>query len=149
MRPLRFLETVRPLQRGYVVMKRTAFGSSAQAYRAATESSLRLKLRTYYRRKQKAYAESFTDLFDADLHQLFLESTARKGRISADKFLRQRRRNIVRVVCQWTCEPKYRVNEILGDLIERTGELDLTAEAADSDHGAAPPGPSSRLIVPG
>ena len=26
MRPLRFLETVRPLQRGYVVMKRMAFG---------------------------------------------------------------------------------------------------------------------------
>ena len=107
--------------------------SGLTPYRATLESSLRIKLKTYYRRKQKAYAESFTDLFDADLQQLFPESTTRNGRIPADKFLRQKRRHIVGVVCRWTCEPKYRVNEILGDLIERTGELDLAAEAADSE----------------
>ncbi len=34
-------------------------------------------------------------------------------------------------------------------LLERVLRPRDTAEAADSDHGAAPPGPSSRLIVPG
>ena len=38
-----------------------------EPYRPATESSLRLKLRTYYRRKQKAFAESFPDFYDDDL----------------------------------------------------------------------------------
>ena len=107
--------------------------SGLEPYRASLESRLRIKLTPYYRRKQKAYAESFTDLFDADLQQLFTESTARNGHIAAARFLRQKRRHIVSVVCQWTCEPKYRVNEILGDLIERTHELDLVADPADSE----------------
>ncbi len=102
-------------------------------YRASLESSLRIKLKTYYRRKQKAYAESFTDLFDVDLQQLFPKSASRNGCITAEKFLRQKRRNIVGVVCKWTREPKYRVNEILGDLIERSKELGLAADAADSE----------------
>ncbi len=102
-------------------------------YRASLESSLRIKLKTYYRRKQKACAESFTDLFDTDLQQLFPESKGSNGRISAEKYLRQKRGNIVGIVCKWTCEPKYRVNEILGDLIERTNELDLAADATDSE----------------
>ena len=63
---------------------------------------------------------------------MFPESKGRNGRISAEKYLRQKRRNIVGVVCKWTCEPKYSVNEILGDLIERTHELDLVADPADS-----------------
>ena len=37
------------------------------------------------------------------------------------------------IVCKWTCEPKYRVNEILGDLIERAHELDLGVDATDSE----------------
>tara|TARA_B100000959_G_C14909431_1_gene594469 strand:+ start:427 stop:1449 length:1023 start_codon:yes stop_codon:yes gene_type:complete len=102
-------------------------------YCASYESSLRIKLKTYYRRKQKAYAESFTDLFDVDLHQLFPKSSASNGHVPAEKFLRQKRRNFVEVICRWTCEPKYRVNEILGDLIERARALDLAADATDSE----------------
>ncbi len=105
-----------------------------EPYRAATESSLRLKLRTYYRRKQKAYAESFPDFYDADLRQLFVEIPAvRNGHETAARFLRQRRRTVVAAVSRWTREPKYRVNELWGDLVERAEELQLAADPHDSE----------------
>ena len=105
-----------------------------EAYRAATESSLRLKLRTYYRRKQKAYAETFPDFYDADLRQLFVPMPVeRKGYLSASRFMRQRRQNIVGAVSQWTREPKYRVNELLSELADRAEELELAADPQDSE----------------
>ena len=105
-----------------------------EPYRAATESSLRLKLRTYYRRKQKAYAETFPDFYDADLRQLFVAMpTERNGHLCAGRFLRQRRRTVVGAVSQWTREPKYRVNELLSDLVMRAEELGLAADPHDSE----------------
>ena len=53
--------------------------------------------------------------------------------IAAAVFLRQNRRKIVNHVCHWTQEPKYRVNELLGDLTERAGELGLAVDPADSE----------------
>ena len=108
-----------------------------EAYRVGTESSLRLKLRTYYRRKQEAYAETFPDFYDADLRELFVampvERSQRNGHLCAARFMRQRRRGIVAAVSQWTREPKYRVNELLTDLVDRAEELELAADPGDSE----------------
>ena len=105
-----------------------------EAYRAATESSLRLKLRTYYRRKQKAYAETFPDFYDADLRRLFVAMPEdRNGHVCAGRFMRGRRRGIVGAVSEWTREPKYRVNELLTDLVVRAEELGLAADGGDSE----------------
>ena len=100
-----------------------------EPYRPATESSLRLKLRTYYRRKQKAFAESFPDFYDDDLRKLF-GGVMGSG---AAVFLRSHRRQVVSAVSQWTREPKYRVNELLEDFIERAESLDLGADSGDSE----------------
>jgi hypothetical protein len=103
-----------------------------EPYRPSLESSLRIKLRTFYRRKQKAFAESFPDYYDADLRKLFGGRTARNGD-SAAGFIRRNRRQMVTAVNQWTREPKYRVNELLEEFIERAEELRLGAAGNDSE----------------
>jgi len=57
----------------------------------------------------------------------------RNGHVSASRFMRQRRQNIVGAVSQWTREPKYRVNELLSELSDRAEELELVADPHDSE----------------
>ena len=90
-------------------------------YRAADYNCLNVKLKTYYARKRKLYADTYPDFYDADLRQLF---NATSG-ISASSYLRQRKRRLMNSVCQWTNEKKFRVNKLLTRLIERCDQLDL------------------------
>jgi hypothetical protein len=52
--------------------------------------------------------------------------------LKASTYLRQRRRQLMDSVCQWTNEKKYRVNKLLTRLIERCDELDLHIKADDA-----------------
>ncbi len=103
-----------------------------EPYRPSVESSLRLKLRTYYRRKQKAFAESFPDFYDDDLRKLFGARRRRSGD-GAAQFLQQHRREVVNAVNRWTKEPKYRIHELLADLEERAEALRLPAATSHSE----------------
>jgi hypothetical protein len=93
-------------------------------YRAADYDCLNLKLKTYYARKRKMYADTYPNFYDADLRELF-SATAGPGRITAAAYLRRRRRRLLNSVCQWTNEKKFRVNKLLSRLIDRTDQLDL------------------------
>jgi len=95
-----------------------------ESYRPSVESSLRIKLRTYYRRKQKAFAESFPDYFDEDLRGIFKASSSSSG-LSAGLFISDNRKQVVDAVNQWTREPKYRINELLEEFADRSEELNL------------------------
>ncbi len=90
-------------------------------YRAADYNCLNVKLKTYYARKRKLYADTYPDFYDADLRQLFNATTG----INASSYLRQRKRRLMNSVCQWTNEKKFRVNKLLTRLIERCDQLDL------------------------
>src|SRR5437764_8227317 len=63
-------------------------------YRAADYDCLNLKLKTYYARKRKLYADTYPDFYDADLRQLF-SATPGPGRITAAAYLRRRRRRLL------------------------------------------------------
>lgn len=93
-------------------------------YRPADYDCLNLKLKTYYARKRKLYADTYPDFYDADLRQLF-SATSGPGRITAAAYLRRRRRRLLNSVCQWTNEKKFRVNKLLSRLIDRCDQLDL------------------------
>ena len=95
-------------------------------YRPSVESSLRIKLKTYYRRKQKAFAESFPDYYDEDLKKIFKSSASRKH-ADAGEFILRNRKQVVDSVNQWTREPKYRINELLEELVDRATELKLSS----------------------
>ncbi len=96
-------------------------------YRVADYDFLNVKLKTYYARKRKLYEDIYPGFYDVDLRQLF---PAPSG-IRASSYLRQRRRRLMNSVCQWTNEKKYRVNELLARLIDRSDELDLHAHNDD------------------
>jgi len=90
-------------------------------YRIADYDFLNVKLKTYYARKRKLYADTYPDFYDADLRQLF----AALAGIKASSYLRQRRRRLMNSVCQWTNEKKFSVNRLLARLIERSDQLGL------------------------
>jgi hypothetical protein len=92
-------------------------------YRASDYDCLNVKLKTYYARKRKLFEDTYPDFYDADLRQLF--SAAAGEGITAAAYLRRTRRRILNSVCQWTNEKKFRVNKLLGRLIDRCDQLDL------------------------
>ncbi len=100
--------------------------------RVSEYNGLNKKLKTYYTRKRREFAESFPDFYDRDLQKLFPATTV-SPQVPAVRFLRQNKRKIVNSICQWTQEPKYRVNELLCDLTERAGELNMVADPNDSE----------------
>jgi hypothetical protein len=74
---------------------------------------------------QPEYRAADHDFYDNDLKQLFAVGPEVADRMKASKYLRQRRRQLMNSVCQWTNEKKYRINKLLARLIERCDELDL------------------------
>src|ERR1051326_8745006 len=96
-------------------------------YRVADYNCLNVKLKTYYARKRKLYEDIYPGFYDADLRELF---SAPSG-IKASSYLRQRRRRLMNSVSQWTNEKKFRINELLARLIDRSDELELRAQNDD------------------
>ena len=99
----------------------------APKYRVADYDCLNVKLKTYYARKRKLYADTYPDFYDVDLRQLFGAPAGMK----ASRYLRERRRRLMNSVCQWTNEKKFRVNKLLTRLIDRCDALGL--RVADDD----------------
>lgn len=100
-------------------------------YRVADYDCLNVKLKTYYARKRKEYEDSFPDFYDNDLRQLFDASPEAEGRIKASTYLRRHRHELESAITKWSNENKYRVNKLLGKLIDRCGQLNLHIKAYD------------------
>ena len=100
--------------------------------RVGEYNGLNKKLKTYFTRKRREFADSFPDFYDSDLNKIFVAPPV-NGHVPAARFLRQNKNKIVNSICHWTSEPKYRVSELLGDLTVRADELGLVADPADSE----------------
>jgi len=101
------------------------------AYRVADHDCLGVKLKTYYNRKRKDYEHAYPDFYDKDLRLLFDVGADGEARVKASDYLRRHRQQLTNAVCQWTNENRYRVNQLLVELIERCDELDLRIKAYD------------------
>ena len=88
-------------------------------------SRLRSRLSAYYKRRRRTYAQDFPDFFDTDLKKLFMESSASPNGERAATFLRRSTKPILNAVSTWTGEPKFTLNRLLRELIDRCAELDL------------------------
>src|SRR5712672_3932832 len=82
-------------------------------YKVTEYDCLNVKLKTYYARKRKLYEDSYPDFYDNDLKALFRAGPEVANRIKDSAYLRQRRRQLMEAVCEWTNEKKYRVNKLL------------------------------------
>ncbi|HHY86853.1 MAG TPA: hypothetical protein GYA07_15155 [Verrucomicrobia bacterium] len=100
-------------------------------YRVSDYDCLNVKLKTYYARKRKLYEDSYPDVYDDDLQQLFAAGPESEGRVAASTYLRHHRRQLRDAVCRWTKEKKYRVDQLLGRLIERCDQLQLYIKGYD------------------
>jgi hypothetical protein len=107
-------------------------------YRVSDYDCLGVKLKTYYARKRKLYADSYPDFYDNDLKQLFATVSETPGAVKASLYLRKHRRQLMDSVCQWTNEKKFRVSKLLSRLIDRCDELGLSV---------GPDGPPQHLRV--
>jgi len=100
-------------------------------YRVADYDCLSVKLKTHYARKRKLYEDAYADFYDKDLVKLFSAPENAENRMKAAVFLRQNRKMLLEAVCDWSNGRKYRVNELLSDLIARCRELDLYVQPND------------------
>ncbi len=86
--------------------------------------NLKLKLKTYYQRKQKLFAQDYPDFYDHDLKEIFSEGDSATGSNSV-RFMKQNRKMIVDQVSEWTGEKKFIVNNLYKKLMERCEKIKL------------------------
>lgn len=91
---------------------------------------LKLKLRTYYQRKQKLYAQDYPDFYDHDLKEIFSYEEGMAG-ISSVRFMKQNRKMIVDQVAEWTGEKKFIVNNLYKKLMERCEKIKIKYNKSD------------------
>ena len=88
-------------------------------------SRLRLRLKTYYRRKRKLYEEEYPDFHDSNLKEIFFSAEFSPSTSKASSFLEHQQKQVLDNVSMWTGEKKYIINRIIKDLIKRCNELNL------------------------
>ncbi|MCK4533462.1 hypothetical protein KAU39_06705 [bacterium] len=88
-------------------------------------SRLRLRLKTYYRRKRKLYEEEYPDFHDSNLTEIFFSAEFSPSTSKASSFLEHQQKQVLDNVSMWTGEKKYIINRIIKDLIKRCNELNL------------------------
>jgi hypothetical protein len=103
-------------------------------FRERDYSFLNIKLKTYYARKKRQYAEEFPDFFDADLRRLFPATDSDPDSLPASRYLRSQRRPIIAAVTSWTSCRKYTISQLLQNLITRCDNLALRARINDPTH---------------
>jgi hypothetical protein len=93
-------------------------------------SSLRRTLRIHYRRRRAYYRVDAGDGYDADLRRLFSDPSVGAGR-SAARFLQGIRRDTRKLVRRFTGQRLYFIDQVLGDMIERSRQLGLRLTLPD------------------
>ncbi len=120
---LRKLEVVGQLMES-IAGKRPAVQSRARPYSLST---LRLSLRTYYKRKRDRYCPGYSTDYDRDLRRLFDGDPRDASLPTAAAFLRKHGRAIRQQVASWTGGYEFTVDQVLKDITGRCVELKLRA----------------------
>ena len=94
---------------------------------------IRTTLAQYYQDKRQRYGVDSPEFFDVDLRVLFCTKEQCPGGEKASRFLRRMKKPALDIVEQWTGEYKYRINEVLKDMIKRCDELKLHVERCDEE----------------
>jgi hypothetical protein len=93
--------------------------------KTAAVHRMRKTLREHYRQKRERYEGDYSETYDRDLRRLFTPPSRGRGRESAAAFVRRNRREIRDLVCEWTGQYPFTVDQVLKDVIRRCMELGL------------------------
>jgi hypothetical protein len=86
---------------------------------------LRKTLGDHYGNRRKQRRTRLPHLYDRHLLRLFSDAAQHGAGVSAAQFLRRNRAKLRRAVAQWTGECQYTIDQVLRDMIARSGELNL------------------------
>lgn len=93
---------------------------------------LEVTLGDYYAVKRQRYAVRFPFAFDRGLRRAFARALPADKRLSAAKFLRRIRPELVRRVLNVSDTNAYTVEQVLHDMVLRAGELKLVVDGSSS-----------------
>jgi len=93
---------------------------------------IRMTLGEYYERKLERYGADSPEFFNLDLRKLFSDAPEFACNEKASAYIKRVRNEIIEIVERWTGEYKYRINEVLIDMIKRSDELKLKTTATDN-----------------
>lgn len=101
--------------------------------RTGSIRTIRRTLGEHYAERRSHYGIGEADESDADLLRLFSNAPEYRNRRSAASFLRQLKTEARRVVAQWTGQYQYTVDQVLGEMIERSRELGLKLHRSEKE----------------
>ncbi len=94
---------------------------------------IRTTLREYYEEKLARYGADSPEFFDRDLRKLFAPAEEYPRNEKASRYIRRVRGDVIDIVQRWTSEYKYRINEVLKEMITRCDKLQLRVARNDED----------------
>lgn len=92
-----------------------------------------ITLSEYYQDKTQRYGLDSPEFFDFDLRKLFVSGEEAPTAQKASRYIRHVRRPTMDIVQRWTGEYKYRINEVLQDMIKRCDKLNLRVDDSKED----------------
>lgn len=90
--------------------------------------TMRKTLGEHYDAKRERYGTEYPDFYDRDLRRLFSDAEEHARRPKAAAFLRRIRVELRKAVAYWTGEYQYTIDQVLGEMIDRSRELDLRVD---------------------
>jgi hypothetical protein len=86
---------------------------------------LRTTLGRHYARKRKHYGLEYPNFYDRDLQRLFSAAPEYASHPRASRFIQRMRRDVRRLVAEWTGSYQYTIDQVIEDMITRCNELNL------------------------
>jgi hypothetical protein len=86
---------------------------------------LKKTLRAHYDRKRRHYGLLHPHFYDRDLRKLFSDSPEHHRHMKAARFIARVRRDVRRMVAEWTGEYQYTIDQVIEDMQTRANELNL------------------------
>lgn len=92
-------------------------------------STMRIRLKNFYKKKKHYYAEDFPDFHDPNLKKIFShkenQETGKEPFEPASRLVRKYKKDILNSTAVWTGEKKYVISELVNAIAERCEKLDL------------------------
>ena len=94
---------------------------------------LNRSLQYHYRKKRAHYGVDHPTFYDRDLRKLFSDAPEHAAKMTAPQFLGRHRRQVRRVVADWTGIYQYTIDKVLEDIIVRCRELKLRLATTEDE----------------
>ncbi|ODS51952.1 MAG: hypothetical protein ABS36_19135 [Acidobacteria bacterium SCN 69-37] len=118
---LRKLEYMEELMRGLAGVRPTV----RSARQVEPIDRLRTTLRRHYAKKREHYGLAYPNFYDRDLRRLFSDAEGDRAQKKASRFMQAVRKDVRRLVAEWTGAYQYTIDRVLADMIERADQLNL------------------------